>query len=332
MCWHFSFTGRCYVKRQCKICVSLCLQLSNDLFLQWPIPDQSPASFQWGSFSGPEFCDTVSYVYDEIIHWKRNLFQVPSGSSGKAFVLELSCLYQAYADSSSLESVTLKARSVLVALILQKPNRTSKSKDHVAHLNHRIALWKEGNLSALLDEGQCIQRHLRFCDAPYKDRAARIFNNLMLQGKVYFALCYLSCHSSGGVLNLDAQLPVRSFNGDMEMTTVHRVLLYKHPLGRPPHPSTLLDSIPDPVNLIIFDGVNADAIHSASLQTAGAAGPLGLDATAWCRLCCSFKSASVALCSILAAVGHCLCTEALYPDGPSYSSSQATWCLSYWYW
>ena len=86
----------------------------------------------------------------------------------------------------------------------------------------------------------------------------------MLQSKVHSALCYLSCHSSGGVLNLDA-LPVRSSNGDMEMTTIHRVLLYKHPLDRPPHPSTLLDSIPDPVNPIIFDGLNADAIHSASL-------------------------------------------------------------------
>ena len=105
----------------------LCLQSSNDQFIQWPFPDQSPASFQWGSSSGPEFCDTVSYVYDEIVHWKRNLFQVPSGSSGKAFVLELSCLYQAYSDCSSLESIGLKACSVLIALTLQKPNRTSKS-------------------------------------------------------------------------------------------------------------------------------------------------------------------------------------------------------------
>ena len=35
------------------------------------------------------------------------------------------------------------------------------------------------------------------------------------------------------------------------------------------------------------------------------------------RLCCSFKSASVTLCSALAAVGHRLCTEAVYPDGLS---------------
>ena len=44
-------------------------------------PRQSPASFQWGSCSSPDFCDTVSYVYDEIVYWKWNLFQVPFGSS-----------------------------------------------------------------------------------------------------------------------------------------------------------------------------------------------------------------------------------------------------------
>ena len=102
------------------------------------------------------------------------------------------------------------AFSVLVALTLQKPNRTSNGKNHVAHLNRRLALWKEGNLSALLDESRCIQRHLRFRGAPDKDRAAPIFNNLMLQGKVHSAHHYLSCHSSDGVLNLNAQLSLRS--------------------------------------------------------------------------------------------------------------------------
>ena len=102
----------------------------------------------------------------------------------------------------------------------------------------------------------------------------------MLQDKVHSALRYLSCNSSGGVLNLNAQLPVRSLNGNTEMT----ILLDKHSLGRPPHPSTLLDSTPNPVNPIIFDGLNADAICSASLRTAGAAGPSGLDATSFVLL------------------------------------------------
>ena len=87
----------------------------------------------------------------------------------------------------------------------------------------------------------------------------------MLQGKVHSTLRYLSCHLSGGVLNLDAQVPVRSSSGDTAMTTVHRVLFDKHPLGKPPHPSIVLDSSPDTVNIIIFDGLNADAINLASL-------------------------------------------------------------------
>ena len=206
-------------------------------------------------------------------------------------------------------------------------NRTSKSKDHVAHLNHRFTLWKGGELSTLLDEGQCIQQHLKFYGAPDKDRAACIFNNLMLQGKVHSALCYLSCHSSGGILNLDAQVPVRSSNRDTVMTNIHETLLDKHFLGKPPDPSTLLGSPPGTANPILFDGLNADAIRSASLRTTGAAGPSGLDAIVWRHLCCTFKSASVTLCSALAAVGHRICTEAIHPDGfvyfhgmPSYSS------------
>ena len=80
-------------------------------------------------------------------------------------------------------------------------------------------------------------------------------HEFLITGCFHSGLHYLSCHSCGGVLNLNAQLAVRSSNGDTEMTTVHRVLLDKHPLGRPPHPSTLLDSPPDPVNPIILDGL-----------------------------------------------------------------------------
>ena len=52
-----------------------------------------------------------------------------------------------------------------------------------------------------------------------------------------------------------------SLNGDAEIITICEVLLDKHPLGKPLHPSTLLDSSPDIVNPIIFDGLNADVIH-----------------------------------------------------------------------
>ena len=56
----------------------LCVPSSNSQYIQWPLPAPTPASFQWGNLSGQEFCDAISLAYDEIVHWKRNLFQVPS--------------------------------------------------------------------------------------------------------------------------------------------------------------------------------------------------------------------------------------------------------------
>ena len=59
----------------------------------------------------------------------------------------------------------------------------------------------------------------------------------MLQGKFYFTLHFLSYHSpvAGGVLNLNAQVPVSSSNGDTEIITICKFLLDKHPQGKPLH-------------------------------------------------------------------------------------------------
>ena len=48
------------------------------------------------------------------------MFSVPSGNAGNAFVSELARLFQAYAEGSALESIALKAVTVMSALLLQK--------------------------------------------------------------------------------------------------------------------------------------------------------------------------------------------------------------------
>ena len=111
----------------------------------WPSPDLQPPNFSWGSCCGEVFCTRINSAYEEVVHWRRNLFQVPSGSAGKAFVSELARLFQAYADSSSLECIAMKAITVMPILLLQKPSRTSKSKDHSTHLQRRMELWLDGN-------------------------------------------------------------------------------------------------------------------------------------------------------------------------------------------
>ena len=108
--------------------------------LSWPLPDQQPRNFHWGSLSGDQCLDQINAIYEEVIHWKPNLFLVPFGAAGTAFVNEFARLFQAFADGSSLECVCMKAITLLQSLILQKPSKKSKTKDHIALLKQRLDL------------------------------------------------------------------------------------------------------------------------------------------------------------------------------------------------
>ena len=87
-------------------------------------------------------------------------FLLPTGRSGKMFVLELSCLFNAYYPGSNLKGIALKAAMCLPILILQKPFSITRSSDHVQCIERRLKLWSCGDLSALLEEGYSIQRGL----------------------------------------------------------------------------------------------------------------------------------------------------------------------------
>ena len=61
----------------------------------------------------------IDEAYDEIIHWKCNIFLLPSGSVGKLFVREIASLLQAFASGSTMEYIALKASFVMQILLLQ---------------------------------------------------------------------------------------------------------------------------------------------------------------------------------------------------------------------
>ena len=66
------------------------------------------------------------------------------------------------------------------ALLLQKPNKNSKAKDHVAALERRL---ENGNIIKLLNEGQSIQERLPTGETP-KDIAKISVNFKELMQKV----------------------------------------------------------------------------------------------------------------------------------------------------
>ena len=158
------------------------------------IPMNAP-SFRWGSLNA----DTLEGTYSEVVHWRLNNFKIPMGKSGKEFVRELSSLFSAFASAASMESIALKATVIVPILLLQKPHRRSKTKDHIACLEMRLQARKEGNLNELTLEGRTIQSRLPKFDKPMATQnLSRSFASLMFAGKTKAALDLLSHAEKGG--------------------------------------------------------------------------------------------------------------------------------------
>ena len=73
---------------------------------------------------------------------------------------ELAKFYQVFADQSALHSITLMACSVMQPLLLQKPYKQSKAKDHFICLSRQLDLWHKGCFADLFNECCFIQQNL----------------------------------------------------------------------------------------------------------------------------------------------------------------------------
>ena len=235
----------------------------------------------------------------------------------KKFVYELSTLYRAYAEGSALECIALKAITVMSVLLLQKPHYKSKPKDHSSCLERRLQSWAEGDLNNLLLEGRTLQSRLPKPNSSKGGDAnlARTFSNLMFQGKTSAALQLLTQKGNSGVLHVDDPAD----RSDPESQSVLDILKSKHPQAQPASPdAVLLNSSEAPqIHPVVFDQITASSIRSAALRTKGAAGPSGIDAHCWRRLCTSFKAASDDLCHSLALLARRLCVSFVDPKGLS---------------
>ena len=235
-------------------------------------PDFTPISnsmFSWGDAVGSAFSSAVKAAYSEVVHWKRNIFMVPSGAQGEKFTNELSRLFRAYAEASALESVALYAAMAMPALLLQKPHKSSRTHDHIACLERRLRLWDAGDIHSLLQEGRCIQQRLprRQPSHHSKDDSdlTRRFTNLMQVGKTKDAVRLLSDKEKGGLLHLNDPVDLQ----DHGRRTVRDILVGKHPPAQPVHADALIheEDLGTTENIqthpVLFDRIDAAEIHSA---------------------------------------------------------------------
>ena len=192
------------------------------------------------------------------------------------------------------------------AWLLQKPNCSSKAKEHASHLTRRLELWNLGKFDVLLSECRAIQHKLKRNQPRPSEDLARTFAKFMMEGKVKKATNLLTENTSGGPMKINDDIKAQ--------------LLEKHPSRRPPEVDTILpcdQNAADKFHPIIFEEIDAQCIQKTVLQMDGAAGPSGLDTAAWKRLCSSFGESSNDLCKAIASVARRLCTEHVDPTSTS---------------
>ena len=143
-----------------------------------------------------QFVKMLNVVYDKVVFWRKNIFFLPSGKSGKQYIEETTQLINSWIYNSPLHDGAFKAIMVMLHLLLQKAARNSKSRDHLEALNRRLNLWKEGELTELLIKGETIQKSLS--DSKYIKTIAELskkFKNYMKKENIVKALIMIHQHT-----------------------------------------------------------------------------------------------------------------------------------------
>ena len=174
-----------------------------------------------------------------------------------------------------------------------------------------MGVWSSGNIEDLVREGRTIQQHLprgSLKERNDNQRVARSFASLMMRGKVRAALRLVSDHGSAGVLDLEEEIDGKQ---------VRDILKEKHPAAQAAHSATLLSRVDNTAEThpVLFERIDGDLIRSTALKVQGSAGPSGMDAAGWRRICTAFHGASRDLCNSLAAFTRRICSNFIDPSG-----------------
>ena len=110
---------------------------------------------------GINFFEFSNKTYEEITKWKKNLFKLPSWKAAKSFISELSFWLEQFNRETTFQGIAIKVYMILPSLLLQKPSKTSKAKEHLKKLDQRLTIWREGKIGDLLREGIKIQKKLK---------------------------------------------------------------------------------------------------------------------------------------------------------------------------
>ena len=257
-------------------------------------------SIRWGRMIGEdEIGAKLDDVYNEMITWKSNLFEVPRGKAGKEFIEEVSRILSEFTYNTKWKPLSLKLVHVFMPLMLQRPTPRSKPKQNTKYLRERLKLWTEGEIDLIMKQCRQIQAHLNKKQGDTAVNHKKAFCRLMLQGRVQKALKYINEEDqlSSGVHNLTQ--------------AVIDELKKKHPEASPEYPEVMLDVKSELPDHVIYESIDADLIQKVAKDLDGAGGPTKISAYIFKHMICSkfHSTESDKLAQTVADLTKKLCTE-----------------------
>ena len=255
----------------------------------------------WQRWNEQEAKDWVEEAYKRVVTFSPgNIFEPPKCNATKLLIEESTFLIRAFTTKTAIAPFALKTLALLPHLICQRTHRKSKTAEDTKAVRRRMELWRQGEVSKLLDEASALQKRLKNGKNHTRgseDRARNLADK-MRQGKVAAAIRFLSPEDeAAGVLPMTEE--------------TLQTLKQKHPVGRPAPPAMLFPGDYCPPPHVVFDRITGDAIWKHALHTHGAAGPSGMDAKGWKTLLSknAFGCASTDLRDAVAALARKLATE-----------------------
>ncbi|CEL91825.1 unnamed protein product, partial [Vitrella brassicaformis CCMP3155] len=175
---------------------------------------------------------------------------------------------------SKLEAPSERA-GVFVRTLIQRDPDVKRKRDVKRMLWRRLEMWQKGQVEELVCEAERLDQQFPTTQPQLDDASVyRIFNKLMLEGKVRAAVRFVTERGGGGVLHPSAQAEERPPG-----VTVLDVLREKHPPQQQPHEEAFLpcDDLPPLIDVDITDST----VERAARSLSGSAGPTGGDANFW---------------------------------------------------
>ena len=216
----------------------------------------------------------IRSFYLEMVKLRGKQYQLPDGPVGRKFCDILASEIERY--NQGLQKS--EREFLFTALILQKKKSIKSGKEVRALLKRRMDLWEKGSIKELLDEAKrCDRQYPNMTDKMDEDHLQRVFNRLMMLGKVREANYLITERAArGGVLH--PHDIAEGKDGPLNKTVLE-VFIEKHPDPRPLDKEAFMEC--DDLPILVDIDVNANTVEKIARMLKGSGGPSKTDSDQW---------------------------------------------------